>query len=163
MFWVAPFMVAADDRWRILRIPFTASVKLRALLLKAGPGDNTPAKVLLVGKTVDGVREESNGRIQFANENNIDFDDIAERTPTQEFDVPQGREVGEYQVRYLPQCSLRELSFTEFSRAAKFTNISSLTVFFPASQGADETRIYYLGFLGQWSEVSTIMVVTGGR
>ena len=40
--------------------------------------------------------------LQFANENNIDFDDIADRTPTQEFDVPQGREVGEYQVRQVP-------------------------------------------------------------
>lgn len=50
---------------------------------------------------------------------------------------------------------LLEPSFMGFSRAAKFTNISSITVFFPASQGADETRIYYLGFLGHWSEVST--------
>lgn len=49
-------------------------------------------------------------------------------------------------------------TFTKFSRAAKFTNISSLTIFFPASQGADETRIYYLGFLGQWSEVSAVMI-----
>lgn len=42
----------------------------------------------------------------------------------------------------------------EFFRPAKFTNISSITVFFPASQGANEIRIYYLGFLGQWTEVS---------
>ena len=49
-----------------------------------------------------------------------------------------------------------------FSRAAKFTNISSVTVFFPASHGADETRIYYLGFLGQWNEVSTDMATSSG-
>jgi len=54
-----------------------------------------------------------------------------------------------------------ESSFMGFSRAAKFTNISSITVFFPASQGADETRIYYLGFLGQWSEVSTNVIGIG--
>ncbi|KAF9790284.1 DUF1000-domain-containing protein [Thelephora terrestris] len=115
----------ADDQL-ILRVPFTGSVKLRALLLKAGPSDKTPAKVSL-----------------FANENNINFDDIVDKTPTQEFDVPQGREVGEYQVR-----------------AAKFTNISSITVFFPASQGAEETRIYYLGFLGQWSERKADPIIT---
>ena len=34
---------------RILRISFTASVRLRALLLKAGPGGQTPSKVNLVG------------------------------------------------------------------------------------------------------------------
>jgi len=58
---------------------------------------------------------------------------------------------------------LLEPSFMGFSRAAKFTNISSITVFFPASQGADETRIYYLGFLGQWSEVSTNVIRIGYR
>ena len=49
----------------------------------------------------------------------------------------------------------------DFSRAAKFTNISSVTVFVPASQGADETRIYYLGFLGQWNEVSASVAAIG--
>ena len=34
---------------RILRIPFMASVRLRAVLLKAGPGDQTPSKISLVG------------------------------------------------------------------------------------------------------------------
>lgn len=33
---------------RIIRVPFTGSVKLRALLLKAGPGEQTPAKIALV-------------------------------------------------------------------------------------------------------------------
>lgn len=38
-------------------------------------------------------------------------------------------------------------------RAARFASVSSITLFFPASQGADTTRIYYIGFLGVWSEV----------
>lgn len=37
----------ADDQL-ILRIPFTGSVKLRGLLLKTGPGEQTPEKVMLV-------------------------------------------------------------------------------------------------------------------
>jgi hypothetical protein len=37
------------DYDRILRISFTASVRLRALLFKAGPGGQTPSKVSLVG------------------------------------------------------------------------------------------------------------------
>lgn len=38
-------------------------------------------------------------------------------------------------------------------RAAKFSNLSSITLFFPQAQGADSTQIYYVGLLGQWSEV----------
>ncbi|KAI0762041.1 PITH domain-containing protein [Irpex lacteus] len=102
----------------IIRIPFTGSVKLRALLLKAGPGDQTPAKVAL-----------------YNNADDLDFSEIADRKPTQEFEVPQGREVGEYHVM-----------------SAKFPAATSITLFFPASQGADTTRVYYVGFLGHWSE-----------
>ncbi|KAH9941347.1 DUF1000-domain-containing protein [Amylocystis lapponica] len=114
----------ADDQI-IIRIPFTGSVKLRALLLKAGPASQTPATVLL-----------------FANLENLDFSDIAQCKPTQEFSIAQGREVGEYHVK-----------------PAKFPNVTSVTLFFPASQGADTSRIYYIGFLGQWSERKSEPVV----
>jgi len=38
-------------------------------------------------------------------------------------------------------------------KAAKFSNVRSLTLFFPAAQGADNVRIYFLGFLGEWHEI----------
>ncbi|KAK7047999.1 PITH domain-containing protein [Favolaschia claudopus] len=107
----------ADDQM-IIRVPFTGSVKLRSLLLKAGPADQTPLKVVL-----------------FSNEESLDFQDIADKASTQEFIVAQGREVGEYALR-----------------TAKFSNVSSISMFFPQSQGADTTQIYYLGFLGTWTE-----------
>ncbi|KAI9450140.1 DUF1000-domain-containing protein [Lactarius psammicola] len=110
----------ADDQL-IIRVPFTGSVKLRSLLLKSGPGDQTPAKVALVSV--------------LRNVDNFDFEDAADKEPLQQFDVAIGREVGEYAVK-----------------PAKFSNVSSVTLFFPASQGAETTRIYYVGFLGQWSE-----------
>ncbi|CAL1715723.1 unnamed protein product [Somion occarium] len=115
----------ADDQM-IIRIPFTGAVKPRALLLKAGPSEYTPAKVAL-----------------YSNAEELDFSDIADLKPTQEFDVAQGRDIGEYHV--MP---------------AKFPNVTSITLFFPASQGADTTRIYYVGFLGQWSERKIEPVVT---
>ena len=34
--------------YRIIKVPFTGSVRLRSVLLKAGPGDQTPKKVHLV-------------------------------------------------------------------------------------------------------------------
>ncbi|KAJ7465190.1 DUF1000-domain-containing protein [Mycena latifolia] len=94
------------------------SVKLRSLLLKTGPADQTPSKVVL-----------------FSNEDNFDFEDVADKTPVQEFAVAQGRDVGEYALR-----------------TAKFSNVSSVSLFFPASQGAETTKIYYVGFLGHWTE-----------
>jgi len=112
------FMESDADDQIIIRIPFTGSVKLRALLLKTGPAEHTPSKVAL-----------------YNNVQHVDFSDITDLKPTQEFTVAQGREVGEYHVM-----------------TAKFPSVTSITLFFPASQGADTTRIYYVGFLGQWSE-----------
>jgi len=115
----------ADDQI-IIHIPFTGTVRLRSLLLKTGPTDQTPVKVAL-----------------YANEANLDFDDVGEKNPTQEFDVAQGRELGEYAVK-----------------VAKFSNISSLTLFFPGSQGAASTQIYYVGFLGHWTERKNNPIIT---
>lgn len=39
------------------------------------------------------------------------------------------------------------------SRPARFSNIRSITLYIPAAQGADETRISYIGFKGEFSEV----------
>ncbi|KAG1821561.1 galactose-binding domain-like protein [Suillus subaureus] len=115
----------ADDQL-IIRIPFTGSVKLRSLLLKTGPGDQTPAKVAL-----------------FSNQPSMDFNDVSDKAPVQEFDIPQDRNVAEYAVK-----------------TAKFNNVSSLTLFFPAAQGADMTRIYYVGLLGHWTERKSDPVIT---
>jgi len=115
----------ADDQM-IIRIPLIGSAKLRALLLKTGPADQTPEKVLL-----------------FANENNMDFDDVLAKKPSQEFAIPQGRDVGEYTLK-----------------SGKFSNVSSVTLFFPAAQGADTVQIYYIGLLGQWSERKEQPVIT---
>lgn len=51
------------------------------------------------------------------------------------------------------------LSFSS-CRPAKFPSVSTITLFFPASQGAETTRIYYIGFLGQWSEVRFLFCVS---
>ncbi|KAJ1307791.1 hypothetical protein OPQ81_001876 [Rhizoctonia solani] len=115
----------ADDQL-VLRIPFTGSVKLRGLLLKTGPGDQTVEKVLL-----------------FPNADELDFSDASEREPAQSFDIVQSREIGEYSVK-----------------PAKFSSCRSLTLFFPAAQGADTLRIYYIGLLGEWREFTRDPVVT---
>jgi hypothetical protein len=40
-----------------------------------------------------------------------------------------------------------------YNRASKFSNLSAITLFFPESQGADSVQIFYVGFLGHWTQV----------
>ncbi|KII89615.1 hypothetical protein PLICRDRAFT_39727 [Plicaturopsis crispa FD-325 SS-3] len=120
------FIESDVDDQLILRVPFTGSVKLRALLLKTGPADQTPTRIEL-----------------FPNESNLDFDSVSDKEAAQGFDIPQDRDIGQYPVK-----------------PVKFSNVTTITVFFPASQGADTTRVYYVGFLGTWSERKTSPVVT---
>ncbi|KAG8834444.1 hypothetical protein FRC17_008810 [Serendipita sp. 399] len=110
----------ADDQM-IIRIPFTdSSAKLVSILVKAGPGEQTPAKLRL-----------------FVNKESLDFDDVEHTEIAQELDIPQSREVGEYQLK-----------------PAKFSNVRNLAIFVPAAQGSETTRIYYLGFTGSFTKVS---------
>lgn len=120
------YLESDSDDQLIIRIPFTGSVRLRSLLIKSGPLNQTPEKIAL-----------------FANQPSLDFDDVADKTPTQEFEIAQSRDVGEYSLK-----------------TAKFSNVSSLTLYCPASQGADATKIYYVGFLGHWSERKDNPVIT---
>ncbi|THH28229.1 hypothetical protein EUX98_g5948 [Antrodiella citrinella] len=131
----------ADDQM-IIRVPFTGSVKLRALLLKTGPADQTPAKVAL-----------------FSNVEHLDFSDIAERKPTQEFNVVQSRDLGEYHVMLVFPSIWPRVVLSFGNRPAKFPNVTSITLFFSASQGADTTKIFYVGFLGSWTERKDAPVV----
>ncbi|TFK19698.1 thioredoxin Trp26 family protein [Coprinopsis marcescibilis] len=115
----------ADDQL-ILRIPFTSNVRLRSLLLKAGPGGKTPEKITL-----------------YANAPHLDFESVNDRNPSQELEIVQGNSVGEYPLR-----------------TVKFNNVSNLTLFVPAAQGDDVTRISYVGFLGHWTKRNEAPVVT---
>jgi len=119
------YLESDSDDQLIIRVPFTGSVKLRSILLKTGPGDQTPTKIDV-----------------YSNEDSLDFSDVQDKKPIQEFPVVQSRDVGEYTVK-----------------PAKFPNVSSITLFIPSGQGADTVRIYYLGFLGSWTERKTDPVI----
>jgi len=73
----------------------------------------------------------------------MDFSDASDKTASQEFNIPQSRDVGEFAVK-----------------PAKFSNISSLTLFFPESQGADSIRLYYIGLMGSWTERKRDPIIT---
>ncbi|KAF4613632.1 hypothetical protein D9613_007669 [Agrocybe pediades] len=101
----------ADDQL-IIRVPFTGAVRLKAVLLKAGPAGQTPLKFALVGEPP------------------------------------------------LKNSTSLKIEMSENILTAKFSNISSVTLFIPASQGADTTRLYYLGFLGTWTEHKHQPIIT---
>ena len=85
----------------IVRVPFTGSVRLRAILLKAGPTSHTPSKVLLVSCNRYYHFVGISFTWQFANEMNLDFDDAVDRVPTQEVNIVETRQVGEYAIKYV--------------------------------------------------------------
>ncbi|KAI6025812.1 galactose-binding domain-like protein [Pisolithus orientalis] len=120
------FVESDTDEQLIIRVPFNGSVKLRMLLLKTGPGDQTAEKVLL-----------------YANAPSLDFGDVQDSTPTQEFEVAVSPDVCEYPVK-----------------AAKFSSLSSVSIFIPSNRGADTTKLFYIGFLGHWSQRKENPVIT---
>jgi PITH domain len=108
----------ADDQL-IIRIPFIGSVKLRAIIMKAGPNEQTPEELHV-----------------FANRDELDFDQASSGAPepTQKLSsIAVGREVISYPLK-----------------TAKFNNVRSIHIFVPKSLGGDTTRIYFLGFKGEW-------------
>ena len=86
----------------------------------------------------------------------MDFFDIEDKEPAQEFYVPQGREIGEYAVKFVHVNAvllIADYNLPHECRMSKFSSVSSLTIFIPASQGESVTRIYYIGLRGNFSEV----------
>lgn len=108
----------ADDQL-IIRIPFIGGVKLRSLVIKASPEDQTPSEIHVYSnlETLD-FEEASNGTVQ----------------PTQKLQsIAVTREVVTYPLK-----------------TAKFNNVRSITLFVPSSLGGDTSRIYFIGFKGEW-------------
>ena len=68
----------------------------------------------------------------YANREDIDFASASETAPTQEFDLPEDVDAELWHP----------------VRAAKFGNITCLTLLFEGTHGADESEIFYVGFKG---------------
>ena len=77
---------------------------------------------------------------------NLDFTNVDSIAPTQEFDLSEFTD-GPVQYNF---------------KSAKFYNVSSLTLFFEKSHGSTITEINFIGFQGEFSQV-TIMESTMDR
>jgi hypothetical protein len=107
----------------LLFVPFNGIVKLKSISIRGAADDRAPLKFKV-----------------FINREDLDFD-LARTVPAlQEWDCPEnptGNDGGI--VEY-------------FTKITKFSQVRSLTLYFPDSYGADTTRIDYIGFKGEWKK-----------
>ena len=52
-----------------------------------------------------------------------------------------------------------ELRFNFFSQVVTFSSVHHLTLHFPGNFGADNTKIYYIGLAGEFTQVRTLIMV----
>ncbi|EGG00373.1 uncharacterized protein MELLADRAFT_93329 [Melampsora larici-populina 98AG31] len=78
----------------------------------------------------------------FANEPGLDFDTLETCTPTQVLEIPTTDELVEFPVR-----------------VAKFSSVSVLSLFIDGNPSGSKTRVYFLGFKGEFSALSRKPVI----
>ncbi|KAJ1950267.1 hypothetical protein IWQ62_006597 [Dispira parvispora] len=82
----------------------------------------------------------------FINRDDLDFSNVDDCPCTQEWALVGDANRGE-PVEY-------------HTRIAKFNNVRSLTLYFPDNFGDDVTRLHYIGFTGEWTELHDAPLVT---
>lgn len=106
----ATMLESGVDDQLIVRVPFIGAVKLRALLLKAGPTDKTPAEVHV-----------------YANREELDFDAAASGHPAPEqklASIAVSRDVVEYPLKTAKFNSVRSVHlFVPTAQGAETTSL----------------------------------------
>ncbi|GAA5981741.1 hypothetical protein JCM10908_004583 [Rhodotorula pacifica] len=132
------------DEQLILHIPFTGNIKLRSIVIRAGPAGYTPDKMQVYANQL------------------LDFDEATALDPTQTFEVPISRDVVEFAVRPAKFPSVRSLtlffpsnhgedttriSYIGFKgEFSNFTRDPIITVYEAQANPADHAKIPGLGF-----------------
>ncbi|KAJ2052329.1 hypothetical protein IW146_003241 [Coemansia sp. RSA 922] len=122
-------LVSSDsDAELLVYVPFNGMVKLKSIFLWGGVGDEAPQSVRV-----------------FANRDDLDFDNVGDVQPTQEWTLARGaRAPVEYPVR-----------------SAKFSSVRSLTLHLPRSFADEETmELYFLSFRGEWLPLTADPIIS---
>mmetsp|Transcript_21351 Transcript_21351/g.55489 ORF Transcript_21351/g.55489 Transcript_21351/m.55489 type:complete len:207 (-) Transcript_21351:1794-2414(-) len=95
--------------------------------------------VKLKGITIFGGGSDESPREMraFVNREDVDFETAQTSVPVQKWDLAQEASA---ELEYI-------------TTAARFSNLSSLTLFFPSNFGAEHTKIYYVGLRGQHMKI----------
>ncbi|KDN41078.1 DUF1000-domain-containing protein [Tilletiaria anomala UBC 951] len=129
------YVESSVDDSLLIRIPFasSSSVKLRTLLLNAGPGEQTPDTVHIFTNSTPP----------------IDFADAADRAAL----PPKSPQAPAQTLSNVAATNATQV--VEYPlRVAKFSRVRDVTLYIPASQGAETTRVYFAGFKGEWEKSS---------
>ena len=117
-----PYLESDADEQLLIHVPFTEGVTLKSICFVGHTGGQAPRNVKLW------ANKEPQA---------IDFETAEEGTPDQE--IRQLHEDTEAEVYY-------------FCRRDKFNTCSSITIFVSENYGADETRINFIGFKGEFGK-----------
>lgn len=135
-----PELVSNTDEQILMNVPFTGQIKLHAILIRTSLSISAPRTLRV-----------------FINRDDLDFSNVDDRAPTQEFELSQTSEVQEIPVK-----------------RALFGKVQRLTLYFVDNFGtrlresdsesedddegeeeaeAEVSRMSYLGFKGEWMQL----------
>ncbi|KAI0974764.1 PITH domain-containing protein [Xylaria arbuscula] len=135
---VEPELVSDADEQMIMNIPFTGQVKLHSILLRSSLSPSAPQKLQV-----------------FINRDDIDFDSVNQRKPTQEFELSQTSEVQELPVKRALFSSVRRLSlfFVNNFSTARYGSDNDSDSDSEDGEAEEATRLSYIGFKGEWMAI----------
>eukprot|EP00049_Salpingoeca_infusionum_P008144 m.131940 g.131940 ORF g.131940 m.131940 type:complete len:218 (+) comp13927_c0_seq2:217-870(+) len=111
------FVESDADEELIVVIPFCNDVTIKSICVVSEHGEQAPARMKA-----------------YINQDSLDFDNITEAEPTQEWDLVHGDHSYETKI-------------------VKFGGLHCLTLFFDSNFGADTTKINFIGFYGVFNKV----------
>ena len=92
----------------------------------------------------------------FKNRENMSFDDAGAKAD-QEFSLVRDTDGSVQYKTKVEKCTLEFfLNFT-FSQVVTFSSVHHLTLHFPSNFGADNTKIYYIGLAGEFTQVRMVI------
>ena len=94
----------------------------------------------------------------FKNRENMSFDD-AGAAADQEFSLVRDTDGSVQYKTKVEEDTLGILAIDYVSQVVTFSSVHHLTLHFPTNFGADNTKIYYIGLAGEFTQVRTLITV----
>jgi len=122
-----PFIISDADEEILISVRFIAPSNIRKIMIIGhGPVGNHPSRLKC-----------------YVNKENIDFTNIGDIRPSQEFTLPVN-ERGDIEL---------------LTQINQFTNVNTLVLYFPTNYGADNTAVQYIGLQGDHSHAKREAVI----
>ncbi|KAI1425554.1 PITH domain-containing protein [Xylaria sp. FL1777] len=133
-----PELVSDTDEQMIMNVPFTGQVKLHSILLRSSPSSSAPRTLRV-----------------FINRDDIDFDNVNNLKPVQQFELSQTSEVQELPVKRALFHNARRLTLffvDNFATTGNDSDSDSDSGVYDTDED-EPTRLSYMGFKGEWMQL----------